>query len=189
MFTYQDFISEAEQLAEEAKHLAAKSDQDASFRRWKRRVEDILHRIEAEGYKPQCAMGHRRFNRVYSDFPHEREAAFAEAVEETVIELETMVSSFKKFGPPSRKDDQRKQGASVREKSSTGPTFHISGGQVQIGDNNVQNIVNALRELQTKIDSADALPEQKQQAAGLLRSLIAHPRVTSVLGGLAGSIL
>jgi hypothetical protein len=79
-----------------------------------------------------------------------------------------------------------------REVPKAGNTIHIHGihgGQVQIGDHNVQNIVNALHELKTKIDSADATPEQKQQATGLLRGLIAHPLVTSILGGLAGGIV
>jgi hypothetical protein len=70
-----------------------------------------------------------------------------------------------------------------------GNTFHIHGGQVQIGDHNTQNIVNALHELKNKIDGADASPDQKEQAVGLLRNLITHPLVTSVLGGLAGGIV
>jgi hypothetical protein len=188
MFTYQDFISETEELVEEAKNFQVKSEQDTSFKRWKRRLLDVLHRIEAEGYKPQCGVAHRRFDMAFSHFPHEREEAFNDAVEETVIELETIIYSFNKFGPPNKKDTPRRQNAPVREQPSSGPTFHISGGQIQIGDNNVQNIVNALQELKGKIDNAEASPEQKKEAVGLLRSLIAHPLVTSVLGGLAGSL-
>jgi hypothetical protein len=70
-----------------------------------------------------------------------------------------------------------------------GNTFHIHGSQVQIGDHNTQNIVNALQGLKEKIESANASPEQKHEAAGLLRSLATHPLVTSVLGGLAGGIV
>lgn len=80
------------------------------------------------------------------------------------------------------------QKAGTAESKAVGNTFHINGGQVQIGDHNTQNIINALHELKDKIDSADALPEQKQQAKTLLNSLLAHPLVTSVLGGLAGSV-
>jgi hypothetical protein len=92
---------------------------------------------------------------------------------------------------PSSDDDHFQVKVSKRDQTNLpkpGNTFHIHGGQVQIGDHNVQNIVNALHELKNKIDNADASPEQKQQAIGLLRGLIAHPLVTSVLGGLAGAI-
>lgn len=79
-----------------------------------------------------------------------------------------------------------------KEPAKAGNTIHIHGihgGQVQIGDHNTQNIVNALQELKNKIDSADASPEQKKEATGLLRNLLTHPLITSVLGGLAGGIV
>lgn len=77
----------------------------------------------------------------------------------------------------------------VKNMATSTNTFHIHGGQVQIGDHNTQNIVNALRELQQRIDSGDGTPEQKQEAKGLLTAFIAHPLVTSVLGGLAGGLV
>lgn len=80
----------------------------------------------------------------------------------------------------------RKGGTS--EPKKPGNTFHIHGGQVQIGDYNTQNIINALQDLKGKIDSADAPPEQKQQAKALLGSLLSHPLITSVLGGFAGGL-
>ncbi len=76
-----------------------------------------------------------------------------------------------------------------KDMATSGNTIHIHGihgGQVQIGDHNTQNIVNALRELQDRIDRGGGTPEQKHEAKGLLRNLLAHPLVTSVLGGLAG---
>jgi hypothetical protein len=79
-----------------------------------------------------------------------------------------------------------------REVTKPGNTINIHGihgGQVQIGDHNTQNIVNALRELKDKIDKSDGLPAEKQQAIGLLRNLLAHPLVTSVLSGIAGGIV
>lgn len=80
------------------------------------------------------------------------------------------------------------QKAGTAESKAVGNTFNIHGGQIQIGDHNTQNIINALQELKGKIDSADAPPEQKLQARALLSSLLAHPLVTSVLGGLAGGV-
>jgi hypothetical protein len=79
-----------------------------------------------------------------------------------------------------------------KEMAKPGNTIHIHGihgGQVQIGDHNTQNIVNALRELQQRIDSSDGTPELRQEAKGLLTTLLAHPLVTSVLGGLAGGLV
>lgn len=81
----------------------------------------------------------------------------------------------------------RKAGTSEMKNPTN--TFHIHGGQVQIGDNNTQNIVNALNALKEKIDAADATPEQKSGAKELLGNLIAHPLVTSVLGGFAGAVM
>jgi hypothetical protein len=85
----------------------------------------------------------------------------------------------------------RKGNSPAPEAPKSANTIHIHGihgGQVQIGDHNTQNIVNALQELKHKIDSANASPDQKREAIGLLRTLLAHPLVTSVLGGLAGGI-
>jgi hypothetical protein len=81
------------------------------------------------------------------------------------------------------------QKAGTSEMKNPTNTFNIHGGQVQIGDNNTQNIVNALNALKEKIDAADATPEQKSGAKELLSNLIAHPLITSVLGGLAGAAL
>lgn len=78
--------------------------------------------------------------------------------------------------------------AGTSEPKPMGHTFNIHGGQIQIGDHNTQNIINALQDLKGKIDSADAPPEQKQQAKALLGTLLAHPLVTSVLGGFAGGV-
>ena len=84
----------------------------------------------------------------------------------------------------------RKGGAEKMAKP--GSTIHIHGihgGQVQIGDHNTQNIVNALQELQNRIDRGDGTPEQKLEAQGLLSTLLAHPLVISVLGGLSGGVI
>jgi hypothetical protein len=66
-------------------------------------------------------------------------------------------------------------------------TFNINGGQVQIGDNNTQNIINALQDLKGKIEGSAATSEQKEEAQSRLNSLLAHPLVNTVLGGLVGA--
>lgn len=68
-------------------------------------------------------------------------------------------------------------------------TININGAQsVQIGDNNIQNIINSFEALVKKIEAADSSPEQKEEAKGILRKLLEHPLVTSVLGAAAGSV-
>jgi hypothetical protein len=189
VFSYETFISEATQLVVEAKQFNVKSEDDRTFQRWKHRLEDVMRRIRAEGYRPECEIFSRLFTNTspWSTTPNEE--VFVRAVDKTIIELETLIASFEKFGPPTPLHAPQKQiNNNTGIQSAPNHTFHIHGGQVQIGDNNVQNIVNALHELKNKIDNADASPEQKQQAIGLLRGLIAHPLVTSVLGGLAGAI-
>lgn len=74
------------------------------------------------------------------------------------------------------------------ESLKPGNTFNIHEGQVQIGDHNTQNIVNALQALKDRIDGSPDGPE-REEAGGLFRRLVTHPLITSVLGGLAGGIL
>lgn len=76
-----------------------------------------------------------------------------------------------------------------KEMAKPSNTFHIHGGQVQIGDHNTQNIVNALRELQERIDSADGSPAQKQEAKSILSALLTHPLVITVLGSAVKEVL
>ncbi|MGZ8315979.1 MAG: hypothetical protein ACXW3B_12495 [Telluria sp.] len=77
----------------------------------------------------------------------------------------------------------------TREIQKPNNTFNFHGSQqVQIGDHNTQNIVNALQDLKNKIDGADVSLEEKQEANALFGKFIAHPLVTSVLGGLAGGL-
>jgi hypothetical protein len=77
----------------------------------------------------------------------------------------------------------------LKEMAKPSNTFNIHGGQVQIGDHNTQNIVNALRELQERIDSTDGAPEQKQEAKGILNTLLTHPLVITVLGAAVKEVL
>lgn len=72
------------------------------------------------------------------------------------------------------------------------PTQNITingAGSVQVGDYNTQNIVNLLDTLKTKIEAADADPKEKEEAKGLLRKLLEHPLVVSILGAAAGAVM
>lgn len=57
----------------------------------------------------------------------------------------------------------------------------------QIGDYNTQNIVNSFEAL-VKIEATDSMPEQKEEAKGILRKLLEHPLVISVLGAAVGGV-
>lgn len=70
-----------------------------------------------------------------------------------------------------------------------GHTINIHGAQsIQVGDYNTQNIVNSFEALVQKIESADLPPAQKEEAKGMLRKLLEHPAVVSVIGAAAGAI-
>ena len=69
----------------------------------------------------------------------------------------------------------------------TGGDF--AGANVQIGDGNTQNIVNAFEELISKVDSSDATPSEKEEAKGLLKTLFSNPTFSSILGGATAGLL
>ena len=72
---------------------------------------------------------------------------------------------------------------------ATNTTFHINNSNVQVGDGNIQNIVNSFEQLIKEIDSSDSTPEQKEKAKGLLGSLISNPTVAAILGGAVSGLL
>lgn len=75
---------------------------------------------------------------------------------------------------------------------SQAPTqnINISGtSSVQIGDNNTQNIINAVDNLIKEIESADASEEEKQEAKSRLKSFLEHPLVGTLLGAAASSLM
>lgn len=75
---------------------------------------------------------------------------------------------------------------SAMPKHTTVTINHSTG--VQVGDNNVINIQNALNELVQRIENAQASPIEKAEAKSRLSSFLAHPLVGSVLGGIAGGL-
>ncbi|MFK5947598.1 MAG: hypothetical protein QM500_02365 [Methylococcales bacterium] len=75
------------------------------------------------------------------------------------------------------------------QKMAANTTFHINNSNVQVGDGNVQNIVNSFEQLVKEIDSSASTPAQKDEAKGLLKSLITNPTVASVLGGAVSGLI
>lgn len=75
------------------------------------------------------------------------------------------------------------------EKITSNTTVHISNSNVQVGDGNIQNIVNSFEQLTKEIESSGSTPEQKEEAKGLLKLLISNPTVAAVLGGAVSGLL
>ncbi|WP_008313044.1 RIP homotypic interaction motif-containing protein [Leptolyngbya sp. PCC 6406] len=59
---------------------------------------------------------------------------------------------------------------------------------VQVGDDNIQQIMASFSNLEQQIDSSYAAPQEKQEAKNLLYQFLEHPLVTSILGGVSGGI-
>lgn len=91
--------------------------------------------------------------------------------------------------PASYKLTLRKDSSLVaREKAAT--TINISHSQgFQVGDHNVQNLVESFKVMVNAIDDADASEEEKQEAKGRLAKFLEHPLVCSVLGGAVGGLV
>lgn len=72
------------------------------------------------------------------------------------------------------------------------PTFHVSvqnaHGPMQIGNGNTMSIEAFYAAAMSRIDDADAPPEQKAEAKSLLAKVLEHPLLCSVLGGIAGGL-
>lgn len=57
---------------------------------------------------------------------------------------------------------------------------------VQVGNNNVQNISNAFNYLIEQIDKSNATVEEKKNAKELIKKILEHPIVNTILGTVAG---
>ncbi|WP_197971559.1 hypothetical protein [Aeromonas veronii] len=58
----------------------------------------------------------------------------------------------------------------------------------QIGNGNTQNISNIFNQLIQDIDKSQASTEEKSEAKKRLTTFLEHPLVSSILGGVAGSL-
>lgn len=58
----------------------------------------------------------------------------------------------------------------------------------QIGDHNVQHIVDGFKTLISQIDNSNASPAEKKEAKGRLASFLEHPLTVGILGGAAGGL-
>jgi hypothetical protein len=76
-----------------------------------------------------------------------------------------------------------------KERTMSG-RIHIDRSQIgQIGDHNVQNVSIDISTLISRINAADAPPQQKEEAKGILRTLLSHPLVAASCGGAVSGLL
>lgn len=61
-------------------------------------------------------------------------------------------------------------------------------GPAQVGNGNVQNIHNVFNQLLQKIDESSATEDEKKEAKSRLSKFLEHPLVTTMVGGIAGSL-
>lgn len=106
MFTYAAFIEELRGLIERAGSLfdRAKRGEDEDFRRWRHEVTDLISRIESRKYRINCNVVYRVFDEhgsyTYSPSKAERLATYNRDLQDTITELETLVTHFDKYGDP-----------------------------------------------------------------------------------------
>lgn len=107
------------------------------------------------------------------------------AKEETYTIIEVNYKSSIAGALPPRYELQIRKDTSLKKNNNiNSQTFNFNDSSyIQIGDHNVQNVINMLQDLTHKIDSTEASPEEKAQAKELLATFLRHPIVTSVLGG------
>jgi len=74
-------------------------------------------------------------------------------------------------------------------KPATMQTINVSGGNVQIGNSNTQEIGVVLAELVATIDSSGASQADRQEAKGHLRRFLEHPLVAAVAGAAASTLM
>ena len=74
--------------------------------------------------------------------------------------------------------------------TSAGTTnININNSQAfQIGDHNIQNVVDSIKALVRQIDESDASDQQKTDAKGKLSKFLEHPLVCSIFGGAIGGL-
>lgn len=106
MLTYRDFVEELRPLAAQAMDFLGSLELSGGleFRKWRHEVSDLIGRIEEVGYSVYCSVDTRQFDELggYSYTPNldERVEAFNRDLEDTITELETVISRFDKFGDP-----------------------------------------------------------------------------------------
>ncbi len=102
----------------------------------------------------------------------------------TAFENKQVITSPSHYQVEFIKEDTQKMQQKIQPAN-----ININNSQVQIGDHNVQNIINAIQNLQNRIDTAAATPEEKAEVKSLLSQFLSHPVTVAILGGLSGGLV
>lgn len=103
-FDYAAFIGELRALRDSFSNPPSnhRTRDSLEFKLWRHQVSDLIDRIEAKGYDINCRISDRQFRVMsYASIsPREQQAAFDKAHAETMIEINTIISNFEKYGDP-----------------------------------------------------------------------------------------
>ena len=103
---YKQFVEALPPFVAEARTLLNKPKlhEDDQFRNWRHRLEDLLQRVSEEGYMVNCKVATRSFDRRGIDpaSNSERLAAYNRHLQDTIVELETIVEHYATLGEPKR---------------------------------------------------------------------------------------
>lgn|GEM_PF-6571630 len=106
-FDYTAFIDELKSLIERGRKF---SDSDRNhnsqgYRAWRHEVLDLIHRVNRLRYDINCGIGGRQFQVMSyaTTSAREQRQAFDRDLEDTLTELELVVSRFDKYGDPKAK--------------------------------------------------------------------------------------
>jgi hypothetical protein len=103
-FDYAAFIAELRELVVRAKEFRQdeRSPNSQSFRRWRHETEELIHRINRLRYDIACAIEGRSFQvMAYGSISaREQHERFDVDMNDTVAELELVISRFDKYGDP-----------------------------------------------------------------------------------------
>ena len=84
----------------------------------------------------------------------------------------------------------RRQGAVIPAPKSTVTNISISDSHgFQVGDHNIQSVVNSFKYVLKAIDDSNASTETKAEAKGRLKAFLEHPLTSALLGGAVGGLL
>ena len=110
-FDYAGFIDELRELVVRAREFGQdeRSLNSESFRRWRHETKELIHRINRLRYDIACDIEGRSFQvMAYASISaREQQAKFDHDMNDTVAELELVISRFDKYGDPKVKPASR----------------------------------------------------------------------------------
>lgn len=112
---YEQFIESLKPLLEEAATLFGFEalHGDPRFRKWRHQVTDLIERIEEQGYSVNSSIVDRQFDEhgsyTYTPSNRERLDAYDRDLQDTIIELQTIVERYNQFGDPKKPQQSSKE--------------------------------------------------------------------------------